>query len=240
MEELPSFLDLFGIDMHQKFWGLPLHDWLPVIMSVIVALILVLLSLVLTRNLRRIPTSSQAFLEMVVERLETFVKGLIGPEGVIFLPFIGSLFIYILLMNLFGIIPLMHSATDKLSVTLGLALVVFFCTHYVGIKGQGAWGYLRHLIGEPWWLFPIMFPVHLIGEIARPISLSLRLFGNITGEHTVTVIFIGLSPVILGFIPLPVQLPMVLLGILFSFIQALIFATLAGIYIAGAIGATEH
>ncbi|MFN3467141.1 MAG: F0F1 ATP synthase subunit A, partial [Candidatus Brocadiales bacterium] len=97
------------------------------------------------------------------------------------------------------------------------------------------------MVGEPKWMAPLMFPLHIMQElISRPLSLSMRLFGNLTGEDTMLAIFVGFSPFLLGFIPIPLQFPMVLLDLLCATIQAAIFAILAGVYISGAIGSHEE
>lgn len=196
---------------------------------------LVLLCYLGTRRATMRPRGLQNFLEIVVEGLERFCVTLMGPEGKGFAPFVGSLFIYILVMNLFGLVPGMQSPTNTLSMTLSLALVVFLATQYQGLRAH-RFGYLKHFLGEPLWLAPLMLPVHLIGELARPISLSVRLYGNIFGEDQVIVQLAWLAPLILGFIPIPVQFPMMAFAIFTSLVQALVFSLLAGVYIAGAIG----
>jgi F-type H+-transporting ATPase subunit a len=175
-------------------------------------------------------------MEMIVGTLDKFFREIMGSATSIFLPFVGSLFLYILLMNLMGLIPLFHSSTNNLNTTLGLAIVVFFATHYVGFKRNGFIGYLKHFIGEPIWLAPLLFPMHIIGECARPLSLSMRLFGNIMGEDTAIAILVGLA---VSLFYIPIQFPMLLLAILTSLIQAGIFAILASVYISGA-GAMGH
>ena len=154
-----------------------------------------------------------------------------------FIPFIGTLFIYIFVMNMLGQIPLFHSPTSNFNTTIALTLIVFFVTQYQGVKNNGVFGYLKHMAGKPIWLAPLVFPLHLMQELlSRPLSLSMRLFGNIMGEDTVIAIFIGFSPLLLGLIPVPMHLPMVFLALLGSTIQAMIFSLLASFYIAGAIG----
>ncbi len=235
--ELPSFMDLLGIDMHQHIWGLSLHQWLPVIMSVIAALFLCGISIYATRNPKKIPGGLQCFMEMIVETLDKFFRDIMGSATSVFLPFVGSLFLYILLMNMMGLIPLLHSSTNNLNTTLALAIIVFFSTHYVGFSRNGLIGYFKHFLGEPLWLAPLLFPMHIIGELARPLSLSMRLFGNIMGEDTAIAILVGLA---VSLFYIPIHFPMLLLALLTSLIQAGIFAILASVYIAGAIGHHEE
>ena len=239
--ELPSFVDLVPIDTHAQFFGLTKHEWIPIIMSAIVIIFLGIFSIVATRKLQKVPGRLQALLEIIVEMLENFVKSQMGRVAGSFTPFIGTLFIYIFVMNMMGLIPLFHSPTSNFNTTIALTLIVFFVTHYQGLKNNGVIGYFKHMVGEPIWLAPLLFPLHLMQEfLARPLSLSMRLFGNILGEDTVLAIFIGFSPFLLGFIPIPVHLPMVFLALLCSTIQAMIFSLLASFYIAGAVGVYEE
>lgn len=237
VKELPTFLDALGVNLDYEIWGLTLHQLVPVIMSVVIISFLVVISFLATRRLKRIPGKFQALFEILVEGLDGFVKDQIGPKGRAFMPLIGTFFLYILMMNLIGQVPLFHSPTNNINTTLSLALIVFFVTQYCGIKNYGFLGYMKHMMGKPIWMAPMMFPLHLMQEFfTRPLSLAMRLFGNIMGEDTVLAIFVGFSPFLLGFIPIPAQLPMVFLGLLASTLQAGIFALLACFYIAGALG----
>lgn len=235
--ELPSFMDLVPLDPHTHVFGLTKHELVPIVMSAAIIVLLGLFSIVATRRLRKVPGGLQAFLEIVVEGLENFTKSQLERAAGPFVPFIGTLFIYIFAMNMLGQIPLFHSPTSNFNTTIALTLIVFFVTHYQGVKNNGVVGYLKHMAGKPIWLAPLVFPLHLMQELlSRPLSLSMRLFGNVMGEDTIIAIFIGFSPFLLGFIPVPVHLPMVFLALLGSTIQAMIFSLLASFYIAGAIG----
>ncbi|GAN34012.1 MAG: ATP synthase F0 subunit A [Candidatus Brocadia sp. AMX2] len=238
--ELPSFVDFVPVDAHSQFFGLTKHEWVPIIMSATIIIFLGIFSILATRRLRKVPGKLQSFLEIVVEGLENFTKSQMGRAAGPFIPFIGTLFIYIFAMNMLGQIPLFHSPTSNFNTTIALTLIVFFVTHYQGVKNNGIVGYLKHMGGKPIWLAPLVFPLHLMQELlSRPLSLSMRLFGNVMGEDTIIAIFIGISPFLLGFIPLPMHLPMVFLALLGSTIQAMIFSLLASFYIAGAIGIHE-
>ena len=239
--ELPTIFDLLPIDKHAEIFGLSFqHEIVPIMMSMLIIMSLGVFSMVATRNLKKIPTGVQAFLEIVVEALDNFVKSILGKLSDKFLPFIGSLFLYILIMNLIGQIPGFHSPTTSYNTTLALTLLVFIATQYYGLKHNGPIKYVTHMFGEPKWMAPMQFPLHLLQEfLTRPLSLSVRLFGNLMGQHTVLAIFIGFSPLLLGFIPIPIQFPFVLLDMLLATLQAFIFAFLASFYIAGAIGEKE-
>jgi F-type H+-transporting ATPase subunit a len=234
--ELPSFLDFTGIDMHHTYFGFTPHQWMPIIMSSLVGLLLVGFSLWATRKMEKIPRGSQAFLEIVVEALYNFIYEMLGKNTTRYLPFLGTTFLYIIIMNFWGLIPMMHSPTNTINTTLALAIAVFFMYNVEGIRTHGV-SYFKHFV-DPLWLSPLMLPIHLIGEIARPASLSIRLFGNLTGEDLTLALLVGLTPFIFGIIPIPVHLVMVLMALLFSTIQAVVFTLLSTIYLSLAI--EEH
>jgi F-type H+-transporting ATPase subunit a len=164
---------------------------------------------------------------MAYSQLDTFVRDLIGPTYKKYVPLIGTAFLYIFFMNAAGLIPGWMSPTSNINITAGLALVVEVYTQIEGIRVNGVVGYLKHFMGEPWWLFWLNFPIHVIGELAKLLSLTIRLFGNIFGEDVVIVILIALSPSI---VPLPA--PMYFFGIFTSLVQALVFSILTSVYIA--------
>ena len=212
-------------------------------MSAMVAVALAMLAVVATRRLQKVQVSNkQALIELIVESLNNFVVGIIGPKGEKYTPFIGTIFIYVLAMNLLGLIPGFKSPTSGLSITVPLAIVVFIVYNAAGIRETGLIPYLKHLAGEPIWLAPLMFPIHVIGELARPLSLSIRLFGNIFGEETVLVIMAGMTFVIIPYVfAIPTQFPMTLFAVFTAFVQALVFSMLSTIYISIAVaGHEEH
>ena len=180
------------------------------------------------------------FLENLAIGLHDFFAQVLGSDTRKYIAFVGTLFVYILCLNLFGLIPLMKSPTSVWGINFAMALCVFLYVQYTAIVRNGAWGYAKHLIGEPWWLFPLMVPLHIIEELIKPISLSLRLFGNILGEDTLLAVFAGLIVLIPGMLNLPLQFPFMFLAMLFSTIQALIFSTLAAVYIALMLPHEEH
>lgn len=206
-----------------------------------IILLLMILALVGTRRLSAVPRGWQNFWEWVFEVFRGFAVGVIGPGGEKYLPLLATLFIYIFFLNMFGLIPGFVSPTTTLNMTVALAIIVFFAVQYFGIRANGL-AYFKHFIGEPAWLFPINIPVHIIGELAKPLSLSVRLFGNIFGEEQTVAAFIDLSDQILKatHIPLPLQLPMVAFAIFGGFIQAFVFTTLTAAYIGMATQHDEH
>jgi F-type H+-transporting ATPase subunit a len=143
-------------------------------------------------------------------------------------------------MNLAGEFPLGKSPTASPNTTVALALCVFVYVHFIGLTRNGPVGYLKHLAGNPrsgveWAFVPLMLPIHVIGEIARPVSLSLRLFGNVTGEDVLLFAFCVLGVTTLSFVDSPIGIPfqiqIIQLAIMTSFIQALVFTLLSTIYI---------
>lgn len=250
VEHSGSALHVPGSWLH---W-LPLPSYMGDAVSVswLVIILLAALAWLGTRKMKEVPTGLQNFLEMVVEGLGKFTKSLIGPEGENFIPFIATLFIYISVMNIFGLIPGFISPTATLNMTVALALVVFLATHFHGVRRQGTLRYLKHFVagteGLPIIaaipLGALLFMVHSIGELARPLSLSVRLFCNIFAEDQLILQF-GLLAVLLssslsrlasapalGFLPLPLQVPNMAFSIFVSLVQALIFSVLAATYIA--------
>jgi F-type H+-transporting ATPase subunit a len=222
-------------------WAHFIEHYEILIFSALVALLLMLVAFLAGRNPQLVPSGLQNGVELVVEGLSDFIVSIIGPRyGPRFVPFLGTLFIYILAMNLFGLIPFMHSPTASLNVTVALALTVFVYVQFIGFKELGPLGWLDHMLGNPrdltgWILAPIMLPIHLLGEIAKPISLSCRLFGNIFGEDMLLVAFATLGISMLPFQKLPFGIPMHALfyplALLSSALQALVFTVLSAIYI---------
>ena len=221
-----------------------LPEWLPEMVPVtwLIALILCLTVMLATRKLKsRNPGRFQAFLEFCVSSLEGFVTSIVGEHGRSLTPVIGTFFIFILSLNLFGLIPGFVSPTKDINTTVALALAAIIIVQYYGIRCQGLKGYVKHFLGEPMWLAPLMLPIHIIGELARPLSLSVRLFGNIFGEETVIAILVIIVTGVLGNMLIPLQFPMMLFAIFGSLVQALVFSMLVSIYIAVAItGHEEH
>jgi F-type H+-transporting ATPase subunit a len=177
----------------------------------------------------------------MVEGLYNFIAGIIGEQNAPrFVPFLGTLGLYIWCMNLFGLIPFMDSPTSSLNVTFALGLIVFLYAQWIGIRGLGPIGYVHHLLGSPrdftgWALAPLMLPIHILGELAKPISLSCRLFGNIFGEDMLLVAFASLGISMVPFKAVPFGIPMHALffplALLGSALQAMVFTVLSSIYI---------
>lgn len=190
-------------------------------------LLLIISAALFARGLQLLPKKGQNVFEVIVDGLENFIVEITGPEGRAFVPFLATIFLFILISNLIGLMPGFFSPTASLNTTLALALCTFVYTHIIGIKYHGV-KYLKHFMGPVWWLAPLMFPIELIGHLARVMSLSVRLFGNIFGKETV----LGFLFMLAGLYLAP--LPILFLGILVSFLQALVFMLLSTIYFVGA------
>jgi len=200
--------------------------------GVLVALLMVLFGWRATRQLQKIPRGLQSFGEFITEAMINFTRGIIGPGGERYVPLVGTLFFFILIGNLFGQIPYLMSPTANLSTTLALGIIVFLYVQYVGIRSNGLRAYLKHFMGPMPALSPLLFPVEVISELVKPFTLAMRLFGNIFGEDTVIIVLAALAVSILPKAPiLPLQFPILVLGLLTSFVQALVFSLLTCIYL---------
>ena len=223
------------------------EHWVNVIYAFVVGLFLSFVCMRVYAKRKMIPGKLQNAVEMMVEGMYNFIETILGHEAKKYTPYLGSLFFYILLMNWIGMVPLGHSPSTNLNITGSLAILTFFYAQYTGISRLGVLGYLHHMAGSPrdvisWCMVPLIFPLHIIGELAKPFSLALRLFGNITGEDTLIAVFVGLGIAILAFSPVgvPLQVPFYFLGILLSTIQALVFTLLSTIYILLMLPHEEH
>lgn len=192
-----------------------------------VMLVLILLALATTRGLKMVPSGAQNLMEAFIDGLENFVEETMGPKGKAYFPLIATIALFILVSNLMGLVPGFYPPTANLNTNFAMALTVFVMTHAVGIKEHGI-GYLKHFMGPVLALAPLMFIIEVIGHLARPVSLSLRLFGNMYGHEIVLMIFLALVPFLL-------PVPMMVMGVLVALIQTFVFTLLAMIYIAGAI-----
>jgi len=193
----------------------------------LVVILLALLSFLATRRLDVYPGRLQNVMETVVGGLAALIEDTMGHHGRRFLPLIATLGIFILASNLLGIIPGFESPTANINTTACMAVVVFFSTHVVGVMTHG-FKYFKQFMGPVWWLTPLMMPIEIISHFSRPLSLTVRLFGNIMGEDIVLA-------VVLLLVPLLVPLPVFALMIFTSLIQTLVFMLLAMMYIAGAL-----
>jgi F-type H+-transporting ATPase subunit a len=172
--------------------------------------------------------------EMLGDALWNLTKNIMGePAARRYLPFIGALASFIFFSNVLALIPGMIPPTSTLKTNVALALTVFVLTHIEGIRAQGIKSYLAHFAGPIWWLAWLMIPIELISHLARPLSLSLRLMGNMVSDHKVVSMFFAL-------VPLLVPVPFLILGTLVAVIQTLVFCLLTMVYLNMAVSGHDH
>jgi F-type H+-transporting ATPase subunit a len=231
---------IFGESSERWQGWMNLHNqgyWLPdnAIMSILVAAVVAAILIPISRKLSvEAPGKLQSVLELLLTGLEDLIEDVVGHGmGKRFLPFICGLAFFIFIGNIFGIFYFVQPPTADPSTTFALSITAFVFYNVVGIRENGLFSYLKHFAGPLPLLAPLMVPIELISHLARILSLALRLFGNIFGEHTATGIFFTMFPFILPW-------PMMGLGIFGSLLQAFIFIMLTMAYLNGAVGAEEH
>ena len=246
--EHPPIFRLPGIPDHVTY------TWLAMI-------ILATVAFVASRNLQLVPRGAQNFLEVVLEQFNQMIDDVMGHEGRRYLPLLATLGLFILTGNLMSLVPGLAGPTGNLNTTGACALVVFVAYHWIGARKQGLVAYLKHFAGPvPLALKPLMFVIEVISHLARPLSLTLRLFGNMVGGHILlAVIFLlmgldgllgwalsgSVAGAVVGGIGSVVTIVFTVgflypLKILVAFLQAFIFVTLTMLYISGAIEEAEH
>jgi F-type H+-transporting ATPase subunit a len=206
----------------------------PAIMTLLLLLLFVVFFPLAARKYRREkPGGVQNFLEMIVDAVRGLVEDVIGHGAQKkYLNIIGTFAVFIFVANLFGFFFFLTPPTGVLSTTVALALISFVYFNFEGIREHG-FGYLKHFMGPVLWLAPLFFIIEMISNFARILSLSLRLFMNIFGEHTATGIFAGLAPIV-------VPWPLMALGLFTALLQSFIFVTLTSVYISLATAHEEH
>lgn len=202
----------------------PIGVTVPVMTTWGIMLMLVILSWLTTRHLQQEPGPMQVVLEGLIGAMDRAVREVLPNVATQVLPFIGTLWVFVVVANLVGIIPGLRSPTGSLSATAALAVLVFFSVHWFGIRSEGLTAYLKHYLAPN----PVMLPFHLMSEVTRTVALAIRLFGNIMSLEMAVMLVL----LVAGFL---VPVPLLILHIIEALIQAYIFGMLALIYIAGAI-----
>jgi F-type H+-transporting ATPase subunit a len=233
--------------------GIPDH----VTYTWVVMIVLATVAFFASRRVALVPRGTQNLMEIVLEQLQGMIDDVMGPQGRPYLPFIGTLGLFIFAANLLSLVPGAAGPTTNLNTTAACAIIVFIAYHAIGLRAQGPATYIKHFMGPVVWLAPLMMPIEIISHLARPLSLTLRLFGNMVGGHILlAVIFFlmgfngligwalsgsaagaavgGVSGLIAIAFTVGFLYP---LKLLVSFLQAFIFVMLTMLYIAGAI---EH
>ena len=230
---LAPIVGLFGVHAEPGHNAIPDH----LVMTGLIVIFAVVLGLVLRS---RLSVENPGKFQLVLEDLVSAVAGLldqwIGPKGRKFLPLVGALGFYILVGNYMGLIPGFMAPTSNINVTFGCAITTWVYYHLQGIIAVGPINYIKHFggpAGVPVFVIPVMFVIEIISHLSRVLSLSLRLFGNIFGEELVIMILAFLMPFLL-------PLPIMVLGLLTSGLQAFIFVLLSIIYLQGAVMSEHH
>lgn len=235
--EFPNFITVLEHLFPQSPFVRFLAHWETVVFSFLVLGFIAFRSIQAARKKDWIPQGLQNRWEFIAEGMTEFITSILGPKGIDHVPFLGTLFIYILIQNWLGLLPFMKSPTSVWSTTIALALVTTLYIQWAGIKAQGFLGYLKHMAGDPrglmgFCMIPLMFAINLIVEyLALPFSLSLRLFANISNEDKLLYQLAEFSVLYKGLF-FPFQLFVNILAIIFGFIQAFVFLLLPTIYIA--------
>ncbi|MEK6692444.1 MAG: F0F1 ATP synthase subunit A [Nitrospirota bacterium] len=229
MEEAPLIFHIEGIPPYVTY------SW-------VAMAILIVFAVIVRRRLAFFPSGIQNIAEIVIDGLHNFSEGGMGHKANrIFFPLIGTLGLYILVCNLMGLIPGFESPTSNINTTASMAICVFLSTHYLGIRVHGLkyfghfFGPIRSIPAIP--LMILIFIIEIIAHFARPVTLSVRLFGNMISKHMMLLILAILAP--LAFY-LPLQTPILILGVLVGVVQAFVFLLLSTLYLAGAAELEEH
>ncbi|MBI3313665.1 MAG: F0F1 ATP synthase subunit A [Candidatus Omnitrophica bacterium] len=245
VHELPNFITLLNQYFPDAPWAHFLHQWENIIFSALAATLVVSVGLIAASKNHLIPEGVRNFAEAVVEGVEGFVTGILGERGKEHVPFLGTIFLYILIMNWTGLIPLMKSPTSGWSITIAVALATTVYVQFTGICKQGPVHYLKHMAGNPSNIFgivliPLMLVINMTVEfLAVPLSLSLRLFANVSSEDRLLFKFAELNILFKG-LPFLFQLFANILAIAFSVVQAFVFMLLSTVYISLILPHEDH
>jgi F-type H+-transporting ATPase subunit a len=232
---------------HPIFWheliGIP-APYGTTFYSTLVMLALIGFAIVANRRLVAAQASGEALVpdeslsirnlaELLVGGISGLAHGVIGPRAKPVVGVFGTFFVFILINNATGLLPGFAPATSNFNITFALGVGSFLAFNYIGIKDQGLRSYIAHFAGPVWWLAILMFPLEIIGVFVRPVSLGLRLFGNMTGDHLVLEIFTDLTKVVIPVI-------FYFFGTLVSVLQAFVFTLLTIIYVSLSMGHGDH
>jgi F-type H+-transporting ATPase subunit a len=212
-------LELLGLDYLAHL----AHEYPQVLYSWVVMAFLLIVGALGVKTLSMVPNTFQNVVETIISGIEEFMVTVTGEEGRQFFPIAATIFLYIFFCNLAGLLPGFFPPTASLNTTLSCAIVVFVTTHYIGVKFHGT-HYIAHFLGPVWWMAPLIMVIEIIGHLARVLSLSFRLFGNMMGKEFILFILFMLAGAFFA------PLPMMALGIFVSFIQAFIFFLLSIMY----------
>lgn len=227
---------IFWVEIIPGIQGLPGHS----VQATLVGVLLVVFALLARRQLLAAQAAGTALVpedrltvrtaaELFVGAMVNLTEGVLGRAGHRYVPLFGSFFLFILIANLMGLVPGFSPPTSDFNITFGLGVASFLAYNAIGIRSQGLVNYLKHFVGPIWWLGILMVPLELIDNLVRPLSLALRLFGNMTGDHLVLEIFTDLTKLVIPVI-------FYFLGAFVSLIQAFVFTLLSIIYVHLSVG----
>lgn len=241
---MTHLLDHFRIEkiIEIHLFGVDFSITNAVIMMWIASVILIILFAIAGRRSREVPSKFQNFMEVVIQFLKDSLAGetLSDEKDTLrWFPLIATIFLFILTCNLLGLVPGSFTATSNINVTAGLAILVFILSQGAGIVKHGPWGYFKTFIpsGIPKWILPLMLPVEIMSQFAKPFSLAVRLFANMLAGHVVILVFLSglVSLKGLGYLitPLPLALTLImnLFEVFVALLQAYIFAILTAVYL---------
>ncbi len=218
---LTSLFGMVGMESFAAQYPHVVYMWLAMI-------ILIFFGWLAGKSVSMIPTTAQNVFEVLISGLEEFMVTITGDEGRKSYPLVLTIFLFVLLGNLMGLVPSFYPPTASINTTLGLALIAVFWSHVIGVQMHGV-KYIKHFLGPVPAMIPLFLPIEIIGHSARVLSLTFRLFGNMAGHELVVMILLGLGGMFLA--PLPVMA----LGSFVALVQAFVFFLLATMYIGGAI-----
>lgn len=207
----------------------PLSIGISVLTTWGIMLLIALLSWLCTRQLSLMPSRLQSLAESIVVALEEAVSAVTPEHSKAIMPFIATLWLFLIIANLLSLIPGLHSPTRDISVTSALAVLVFISVHYFGIKTLGLKRYAQHYLSPS----PILLPFHIISEFTRTLALAIRLFGNMMSLEMAAMLILAVA----GFLA---PIPILMLHIIEALVQAYIFGMLALIYLAGAMQSQQQ
>jgi F-type H+-transporting ATPase subunit a len=248
LDVIPGFNSLNHLisrHLGQTYWQqVPVKSVRQVFLALIMTVVAVSLAYLAGKRLRDpgrslIPEDTltpRNFFEILLDACMAALTDAVGPKMARrVLPLVATVAIYVLFSNLIGLIPGMAPPTENLNATLAPAIVVFCATHYFGVREHGVRGYAKHFLGPVWYIAPLYLAIEIVGHLARVMSLSFRLMGNMIGDHKVIAAFLGLTAVSFIF-----PVPMVALGLIVCVVQTVVFALLTVVYIQLAIAHEEH
>jgi F-type H+-transporting ATPase subunit a len=218
---LTSLFGMIGLEGFAARYPHVVYMWLAMV-------VLIFFGWLAGKSISMVPKTAQNVFEVLISGLEEFMVTVTGDEGRKSYPLVLTIFLFVLLGNLMGLVPALFPPTANINTTLGLALIAVLWSHVIGIQQHGI-KYIKHFLGPVPAMIPLFFPIEVIGHSARVLSLTFRLFGNMAGHELVVGILLGLGGMFLA--PLPVMA----LGAFVALVQAFVFFLLSTMYIAGAI-----